>query len=221
LTVDFLSLTLLGGLLALDGTSMGQFMVSRPLVAGVLTGWVVGDPALGLLMGGILEVYFISIFPVGGAEFPEGGPPTLVAVAVAAAISGPAGVAVGSVFGLLLSRAGAQSTRAMRRITARIVADPSQKEVTYGQVTWGHLAGVTLDFFRGCLLTLFGLTAGAWVATTPTHHWPLAMPGTLAVLAIGAAIPAGAFVGSLGGWRKRGVLFGAGVVGFFLASLIL
>ena len=40
----------------------------------------------GLLLGGILEIYFISIFPVGGAEFPEGGPPTLVAVAVGSAI---------------------------------------------------------------------------------------------------------------------------------------
>jgi len=66
--VELLPLTLLGGLLALDGTSLGQFMISRPLVAGVLTGWMVGDPVLGLLIGGILEVYFISIFPVGGAE---------------------------------------------------------------------------------------------------------------------------------------------------------
>jgi len=63
--VELLPLTLLGGLLALDGTSLGQFMISRPLVAGVLTGWMVGDPLLGLLIGGILEIYFISIFPVG------------------------------------------------------------------------------------------------------------------------------------------------------------
>lgn len=219
--MDFLSLTLLGGLLALDGTSMGQFMVSRPLVAGVVTGWVLGDPALGLLMGGILEIYFISIFPVGGAEFPEGGPPTLVAVAVAATVSGPAGVAIGTVAGLLLSRVGAQSTRAMRKVTARLVADPSRREVSPGQVIWGHLGGVTLDFLRGCFLTLFGLMVGSWIATAPTQHWPLQMPGTLAVLAIGASVPAGAFVGSLGGWRKRGILFGAGVLGFFLASLIL
>lgn len=219
--MDYLSLTLMGGLLALDGTSMGQFMFSRPLVAGVLTGWVVGDPALGLLLGGILEIYFISIFPVGGAEFPEGGPPTLVAVAVAAAISGPAGVAVGSVFGLLLSRVGARSTRAMRKLTERLIPDPSKMDVTYGRVVWGHLSGVVLDFSRGCLLTLVGLGAGSWIAKAPTQHWPLEMPGTLTVLALGASIPAGAFVGSLGGWRKRGILFGAGVVGFFLASLIL
>ena len=104
--MELVHLTLLGGLLALDGTSFGQFMFSRPLVAGVLTGWIMGDPVTGLLIGGLLEVYFISIFPVGGAEFPEGGPPTLVAVATGVAVSGPAGIAFGALLGFLLSRLG-------------------------------------------------------------------------------------------------------------------
>ena len=47
---------LLGGVLALDGTSVGQFMLSRPVVAGALTGWMLGDPALGLLIGTLLEL---------------------------------------------------------------------------------------------------------------------------------------------------------------------
>jgi len=219
--VDLLPLTLLGGLLALDGTSLGQFMISRPLVAGVLTGWMVGDPVLGLLIGGILEVYFISIFPVGGAEFPEGGPPALVAVATGVAISGPAGVAAGALLGLLLSRVGAVSVRVLRKINGRLVPDPSRREVTPARVVGAHLAGLFFDFARGCLLSLAGLVLGAWVASTAAEAWPLGMTGTLALLAIGASIPAGAFVGSLGGWRRRGVLFGAGLTGFLLASLIL
>ncbi len=219
--MDLLPLTLLGGLLALDGTSLGQFMISRPLVAGALTGWMVGDPVLGLLIGGILEVYFISIFPVGGAEFPEGGPPALVAVATGVAISGPAGVAAGAVLGLLLSRVGAASVRVLRKINGRLVPDPSRMEVTPARVVGAHLGGLLLDFGRGCLLSLAGLVLGAWVASTAAEAWPLGMTGTLALLAIGASIPAGAFVGSLGGWRRRGVLFGAGLTGFLLASLIL
>ena len=109
--MDLALLTFLGGLLALDGTSFGQFMVSRPLVAGTLTGWAVGDPVLGLLMGGILEFYFISVFPVGGGHFPEGGAPTLVAVATAVAAPGPAGLALGALMGFLWSRLGAISSR--------------------------------------------------------------------------------------------------------------
>ena len=52
---------LLGGVLALDGTSVGQFMLSRPVVAGALTGWMLGDPALGLLIGTLLELYLLLI----------------------------------------------------------------------------------------------------------------------------------------------------------------
>ena len=219
--VDYLPLTLLGGLLALDGTAVGQFMVSRPLVAGVLAGWVVGDPALGLLIGGILEVYFISIFPVGGAEFPEGGPPSLVAVATGAAVAGPAGVAAGVFVGLLLSRFGSLSTKILRRVNGRIASDPSRMEVSASRVIWAHLACVGLDFVRGCLLTLLGLWIGSWMAEAPLGIWPLRWPGTLALVAIGATIPAGALVGSLGGWRKRGKLFGAGLVLFLLVSLVL
>jgi mannose/fructose/N-acetylgalactosamine-specific phosphotransferase system component IIC len=219
--MDLLSLTLLGGLLALDGTSLGQFMVSRPLVAGVLTGWLVGDPVLGLLIGGILEVYFISIFPVGGAEFPEGGPPTMVAVATGSMLAGPAGVALGTLLGFLLSRLGAFSTRILRRLNGRLVPDPSRKEVTPSRIIWAHMGGVALDFLRGCLLSLAGLIAGGWITRIAEDVWPLGMPGTYVLLAVGACIPAGAFVDALGGWRRRGSLFGAGLSGFLLASFVL
>lgn len=219
--MEYLSLTVLGGLLALDGTAMGQFMVSRPLVAGVLAGWVIGDPVLGLLIGGILEVYFISIFPVGGAEFPEGGPPALVAVATGAALAGPAGVAVGVALGLLLSRFGALSTRWLRKVNGRIMSDPTRITLTPSRVVWAHLSCIGLDFLRGCILSGFGLWAGSWLASAPLGSWPLKWPGTLALLAVGATIPAGALVGSLGGWRKRGKLFGTGLAVFLLASLVL
>ena len=219
--MDLLALTLLGGFLALDGTSVGQVMISRPMVAGVLTGWLAGDPAMGLLIGGILEVYFISIFPVGGAEFPEGGPPTLVAVATGIAVSGPAGVAFGALLGFLLSRLGAYSTRFLRKLNGRLAPDPSRREVTATRIIWAHLAGIALDFGRGCLLSLVGLVIGLGLADTVREIWPLEMPGTVALLVIGATIPAGAFVRSLGGWRRRGILFGAGLTGFLLASLVL
>jgi len=70
--MEILQVTLLGGLLALDGTSVGQFMLSRPLVAGGLVGWVLGDPALGFTIGAVLELYLLVSFPTGGSRFPEG-----------------------------------------------------------------------------------------------------------------------------------------------------
>ena len=52
--MDMLKVTALGGLLGLDATGVGQFMVSRPLVAGALTGWLLGDVALGVTIGVVL-----------------------------------------------------------------------------------------------------------------------------------------------------------------------
>ena len=77
-----MSLVVLGGLLALDATSVGQFMISRPLVAGTLTGWWLGDPALGLEIGAILELFHLAGVPAGGSRVPDTGPASVVAVAV-------------------------------------------------------------------------------------------------------------------------------------------
>src|SRR5690606_39516372 len=76
---DALWLLLLGGWMAVDGTSVGQFMVSRPLVAASLAGWIVGDPAAGLTVGVILELFHLAVLPVGAARYPEGGPAAVVA----------------------------------------------------------------------------------------------------------------------------------------------
>lgn len=217
-------LALLGGLLALDGTSVGQVMVSRPLVAGVLAGWIVGDPVLGLLIGGILEIYFISVFPVGGSEFPEGGPPAVVAVATGAAVPEaggiPAGIALGVLVGFLWSWVGSGSVRILRRVNGRMVPDPSRREVSPGRIVWAHLGAVALDFGRGFFLSAGGLVFGVWLARTLGGFWPLEMAGTLGLLAVGASLPAGAFVRSLGGWRRRAVFFGIGLTGFLLGSAL-
>jgi len=85
------SLAILGGLLALDATSVGQFMISRPLVAGTLAGWWLGDPGLGLEIGAILELFYLAGVPAGGSRVPETGSASVVAVAVAMSAGGLAG----------------------------------------------------------------------------------------------------------------------------------
>ena len=82
--MDLLRLGLLGGVLGLDSTAVGQFMVSRPLVAGWLAGWVAGVPEFGITIGAVLEVFLLVSFPTGGARFPEGSTAAVVAVGVAA-----------------------------------------------------------------------------------------------------------------------------------------
>ena len=89
------------------------------------------------------------------------------------------------------------------------------------RVVWAHLGAVALEFSRGCALSLVGLLAGRLLVELTAGQWPIGLSGTFVLLTVGASLTAGAFVGTLGGWRKRGVLFGAGFAGFLFASLIL
>ena len=221
MSADPLLLVLLGGLLALDGTAVGQFMVSRPFIAGTLTGWALGDPFLGLLVGGLIELYFIPVFPVGGSDFPEGGPPTLVAVVAATGVPGAGGIALGVIVGLVWSRLAAFSIQLQRKTNGWIVPDPSRAPVSTRRLLWAHLSCIGLDFCRGCLLTLMGLVVARFLSGGVEGLWPLSTALTLGLLILGASLPAGAFIRSLGGWRKRGVLFAAGAGGFLIASILL
>lgn len=70
--------------------AIGTSLISRPIVTGFLTGLVMGDIKMGLIMGATLELAFIGSFAIGGAI-----PPDVVTggiLGVAFAISSGAGV---------------------------------------------------------------------------------------------------------------------------------
>jgi PTS system mannose-specific IIC component len=73
--------SLAGGLLCLDRV-FPQAMVSRPIVAGPVTGWLLGDAHVGLLCGALIELLWIDRFSIGKYVPPND---TMVAVVVAAA----------------------------------------------------------------------------------------------------------------------------------------
>lgn len=54
-------------LVGLDRTSALQMMISRPLVAGPLTGFVLGDVRTGLTIGMLLELLWLCRMPVGAS----------------------------------------------------------------------------------------------------------------------------------------------------------
>ena len=58
-------LSLVGGVLSLDKTAAFQTGVSRPIVVGPLTGYLLGDAGAGLMVGVLLELLLIGNLPVG------------------------------------------------------------------------------------------------------------------------------------------------------------
>ncbi len=74
---------LLGVWTGIDTTAALQIMVSQPLVAGTLTGWALGDPLTGALVGVVLQAFWCRDFALGGASFPKSGPATVAAAGTA------------------------------------------------------------------------------------------------------------------------------------------
>ncbi|MBA4072633.1 MAG: hypothetical protein C0497_12475 [Gemmatimonas sp.] len=79
-----LMLTALGAIVGLDFVSFPQAMLSRPLVAATLAGAVCGNTAAGLLAGVLLECFALETMPFGASRYPEWGPASVAAGAVAA-----------------------------------------------------------------------------------------------------------------------------------------
>jgi mannose/fructose/N-acetylgalactosamine-specific phosphotransferase system component IIC len=207
--MDLLPLSLVGGLLALDATSVGQFMVSRPLVAGVLTGWIVGDPGTGLVVGALLELYLLVCFPTGGSRFPEAPTATVVAVAAASATHAPGAVPLGVAAGLVWGQLGGVTITWLRHLNGRLVPGPQTPGAE--RVTRAHLEAVGLDFLRGTLVTGLGIVGARAAVGVVAQAWPLGAASSAGLLLAGGAVSGGILLRSLGGFRRRRLYFVAGV----------
>lgn len=239
--MDLLRLSALGGVLGLDGTSVGQFMTGRPLVAGLLAGWVAGEPALGAVIGVILEVYLLVSFPTGGARFPEGATATVVAVASAAPFmdtgvesgamltipatgageGGMAAVPLAVAVGLLWGQLGGLSISALRKVNGRLAPDAGDDAHVRRRVERTHLVSIGLDALRGFLVTLSGIAAGRVVLGATVRSWPLGDAGSTGLLLAGGAVSAGILLHDIGGFRSRRVWFVAGLAVGLLGVRIL
>ena len=50
----------------LGGTSVGNYTLGRPLVAGLIVGIILGDVALGIIVGAAIQVVYIALVTPGG-----------------------------------------------------------------------------------------------------------------------------------------------------------
>ena len=209
--MEIVQVSLLGGLLSLDGTAVGQFMVSRPIVAGALVGWVLGEPTLGIAIGAVLELYLLVSFPTGGARFPEGSTATVVAVAAAAGVgvTGAMPLAIG--FGLVWGHLGGETISGLRHLNSRLAPEPGDASHGPGRIVASHLVAILMDFVRGVAVTASGVTVGRLAIRTLTQSWPLSTTASTGLLLVGGAVSAGILLRDLGGFQLRRIAFVAGL----------
>jgi mannose/fructose/N-acetylgalactosamine-specific phosphotransferase system component IIC len=155
--VDVLPIAMLGGLLGLDVVGFPQAMISRPLVAATLSGALVGEAFSGLLIGAALELIALETLPFGAAKYPEWGSAATVGGALFAGHpSHPAGsMTMAVIASIATGWIGAWTMYQLRKLNAyqahrhRSGLDAGAR----GTIIGLQLTGLSLDLFRGMLLT--------------------------------------------------------------------
>ncbi|MFL5383143.1 MAG: hypothetical protein ACJ8GN_11550 [Longimicrobiaceae bacterium] len=186
------AVALLGGLLALDGTSVGQVMVSRPLVAASLGGCIAGRPALGMAIGIVLEALHLAVLPVGASRYPEGGPAAAVAGAAYAANAPEGGgstvLLAAVLFALAMEWVGGRSVVLLRQANVRFAGAPPEG-ISPGALARRQAVPIAADFLRGALLALLGVVAlDALLGAADVAGFPDVAAGTVVRLAAAAGI---------------------------------
>jgi PTS system mannose-specific IIC component len=215
-----LALSLLAGALALDATAVLQLMLSQPVVAGTLAGLIVGEPALGLAIGAVLQLVWLGSLPVGAASFPDASSGAVVAVGTATMlqhVGAGAGLAaaVGIVLGLLTGGLGQRVTRWVRRTNEALAtfAEAGAGVGSARNVAQAVALGLAARFVSAALLSAGALSVGMIVSASVGGRGVGQEFQTLLW-----AAPVAAAVVAAGGRAKGEAVF---LAGGFLVGLIL
>lgn len=212
------------GVLAVDGQACLHVIASQPIVAGVLAGWVYGDPSLGLTVGAYLQLVWAYGASPGRLPGPDAASGTVTGVAVAGAFS--SSFSAGSVnmaFGLLAALAVAWSgtgTEGWRRRANEKLAEWALRRLREGHsgALWmAHVASVILTALRGAFVAGAGCAIGLTLGAMAINRFA-AMDFGAAFALIPCLGLASFFLGIVRTERKGLAFFAAGVAVALLAG---
>lgn len=219
----WLVLGLFGGLVGLDSTSFPQAMISRPVVAGTLTGALFGRPVEGLAIGFIMEAFSLITLPIGAARYPESGTATVAAVgAFLAAIEpgqAPGYMVAAVAFGFGWEWVAGETVVLHRRNNGHMLT--RHGTLAAGQLARAHLAAMTMDFVRGAIVAGTGGLIGYALLLIAAGRWALPDPITLGMTILLVATMVGTTLPLFGGVRARRASWAVGLlIGGVMAVLL-
>jgi PTS system mannose-specific IIC component len=216
-----LLLVLWGTIVAVDLVSVPQAMWSRPLVVGALAGWLAGDVEAGVRVGVVLELFALDVLPIGAVRYPDYGPATVVATALAVGAPWELGLGVSVGLGLLVAAAGGWSLQAVRRSNARAIQRRAAALAAgeSGAIRWLQYTGLMRDAMRGAALTAVGLVAAWSIARWFPLDRQTAVGLTLVAIGSGLSAAAAGAVRSAGRGERLKWLVAGAAAGTLLAVL--
>jgi mannose/fructose/N-acetylgalactosamine-specific phosphotransferase system component IIC len=175
--LTIVGIALIGGLIGLDRTAVGQFMISQPIVVGPLTGWILGDPVAGIVIGAVLELIWVLDMPIG-AFVPADATISAVSATAIAALGSPGGPSLPVIgFSILLTAAMAPATMKAddiirhwnSRLDDGLVSGPGLHPGR--SLVRAHLSGIPAFFLKSFVLYLVFVPAGI-AAVSAFNHLP-------------------------------------------------
>lgn len=192
---SWLVLAAAAGLAGVDAASWPQAMVSRPLVAATVGGWLLGDPAAGFLVGALLELLTLRQLPFGGARSPDLGPASVVAGAAYAgtgASGGPAGLLAAALVGWGLGWVGQVTVGWLRRLSGRALRDSGELARRPAVLERRQRLLAAADFVRGGALGAAFVVPGIVAVRLLAGGTGGPAVGAVTAAALGAAAGSGA-----------------------------
>lgn len=152
-----LLIALYAGFAGIDLFSV-QLFFHRPLVAGPIIGWILGDVEKGLIIGAMLELIWIGMVPLGGVQ-----PPNVVmggilgiAIAIVIGISPKFAISIAIIFAIIGQLIITFLLRTYKWFVHR--ADKYAEEVDIRKIEFINIAGIIPQFiiyFIVIYLTLY------------------------------------------------------------------
>jgi len=164
-----LPILVMGAIVGLDSTAAFQIMVSQPVVACPVLGWMMGDPVMGWMVGITTQLLWMGKLPIGAATFPDGSMGSLVAAGLAVhfrkwfALDGVGALlALSVLWGVVVAWVGGWVIVAQRKLQSRNVGmEWFDKQVHDGNLhrySQGYLLVVAWNgFIGGCTALIFFL----------------------------------------------------------------
>ena len=118
--MGLIPICILGALISLDTVAVFQILISQPIIACTLIGWLSNDPMTGIHIGLMMQLIWISTLPVGAVTFPDGNLGAIVAAIIAVNSVGilpefsALVILFSIVFGLIMSFVGAHALNTVR-----------------------------------------------------------------------------------------------------------
>lgn len=158
-------ISLIGGLINLDDVPLTQMMISQPIVAAPLIGWMFGDLQAGLVIGAFFELLMVYLLPIGCSVPLDGSLAAIIATGIYLLVGSsfggqPEALISLAILSALPFSALAQKLSVLVREVNNRISDRAQAAVldkTPGKIDLLHFSGIGLFFLRSFSLCLISL----------------------------------------------------------------